>query len=853
MRGVEKFEDRLGWYRRGAERGSVEAMTSVGQCCESGEGVEQNFEEAANWYRKAADGGSAGGLLGLGRLYERGDGVDQSSKQAARCYLRAAETGLPEGMCSLGRLLVKGRGAVAGVNWLRKAAGAGDATAMLSLGLCHTSGRGAVQSFEEALTWYRKAAEAGSGDAMSNIGSAYQKGEGAPRDRVEAARWWRKAAYAGSVEGMLALGVAFKEGSGAERSDEEAVKWWHKAAEAGSMAAMFELACAYEFGCGTRRSMIDAEKWWGKLRNAGTGEEVAARCTSCTGVLSVDPVGWFRKGAGLGSAEAMRSIGQCYEKGEGLDRSLEEAVNWYRKAAESGSREAMRNLGLLYEGGQGVMRSVEDATIWYRKAAEEEDGVRSLGSRIIRPEDMTLEFKPKYTLWYSLAISQNGVFAVFLCNRLQTLPAEGSCTMRTVADNQSSLTFRIYEGEHLLCRKNKSLGEVVVEDLPLKPRGKVRVRCKITVHLDGSIKFVITETLTGQNICAQFLSRMRFRDVGLPTVDLLKEKLQVEAWRRRSEFHREIQRAEAIDGATPPFDQARRKWRDLYDKESEKARYDELTEARLQALTEFHELLPSAWRAPGWRDSVKRCDHKYEALHPLTRVTRVTNGATVIRFKIDKRYSGVFCVIEDSIEQRKPDRWANIAWAEIPGNPGMVEVFASVVFEADGCFSVRPSLAGPKGRAFALDDYVFVVAGAPGLWTPGAALVPAGRDYMPVASEGIKVRPIETAVFVEQGIYRGKLRAKGTAEVNVYLLDRGGRPGAGLSLELGAARSGPGGWRGRDFSVHFERTGAYEFVYFLNGMEEARQTVICGRQWRRPVLYNKWGYPVWPLAVPVKV
>ena len=62
-----------------------------------------------------------------------------------------------------------------------------------------------------------------------------------------------------------------------------------------------------------------------------------------------EAVKWFRKAADLGGdAEAMWYLGQCYEKGEGVEKSIEKAVSWYKKGAGNGNakcKQALKRLG----------------------------------------------------------------------------------------------------------------------------------------------------------------------------------------------------------------------------------------------------------------------------------------------------------------------------------------------------------------------------------------------------------------------------------------------------------------------------------------------------------------------------
>ena len=58
----------------------------------------------------------------------------------------------------------------------------------------------------QAVTWYRKAADAGNVSAMDRLGEAYETGQGGlPKDAAQAANWYRKAAQLGNSEAKAAL------------------------------------------------------------------------------------------------------------------------------------------------------------------------------------------------------------------------------------------------------------------------------------------------------------------------------------------------------------------------------------------------------------------------------------------------------------------------------------------------------------------------------------------------------------------------------------------------------------------------------------------------------------------------
>jgi len=68
--------------------------------------------------------------------------------------------------------------------------------------------------------------------------------------------------------------------------------------------------------------------------------------------------------------EAKSKLGQYYEYGHPVKKSLAEAVNWYTLAAEQGHSEAQYNLGMWYANGIFVMQDEELAGRYLTSAAK---------------------------------------------------------------------------------------------------------------------------------------------------------------------------------------------------------------------------------------------------------------------------------------------------------------------------------------------------------------------------------------------------------------------------------------------------------------------------------------------------
>ena len=111
----------------------------------------------------------------------------------------------------------------------RKATG-GDIAAMFELGYAldqyNTECRWPDDN--QAAQWYRRAADAGNLSAMCYLGIMYEDGRGVGKDEAEAVRLYRKAADAGDVDGMVYLGVMYKFGWGVGKDEAEAVRWYRR-------------------------------------------------------------------------------------------------------------------------------------------------------------------------------------------------------------------------------------------------------------------------------------------------------------------------------------------------------------------------------------------------------------------------------------------------------------------------------------------------------------------------------------------------------------------------------------------------------------------------------------------------
>lgn len=97
-RNEEDFETALEYYSKVVEEGTeqlyiADAMTSLGNIYQYGDGVGQDGAQAIEWYTKAVDLGYTMAISCIGSMYEYGDGVEQDIDKAIEWYAKGAELG----------------------------------------------------------------------------------------------------------------------------------------------------------------------------------------------------------------------------------------------------------------------------------------------------------------------------------------------------------------------------------------------------------------------------------------------------------------------------------------------------------------------------------------------------------------------------------------------------------------------------------------------------------------------------------------------------------------------------------------------------------------------------------------
>ncbi|CAE6433225.1 unnamed protein product [Rhizoctonia solani] len=98
----------------------------------------------------------------------------------------------------------------------------------------------------------------------------------------------------------------------------------------------------------------------------------------------------------------------------------------------------------------------------------------------------------------SLGVAMQGdVFGVVV-PRNTPIPTNKSRVFTTVEDNQTTVTFPVYEGERTQCRDNRLLGEFELTGIPPMPRGQAELLTTFEVDADGLLKVSAQDRASGR-------------------------------------------------------------------------------------------------------------------------------------------------------------------------------------------------------------------------------------------------------------------------------------------------------------------------------------------------------------------
>jgi TPR repeat protein len=360
-----------------AEKGNADALYLIGYAYETGQGVEGSREKALENYRKAAASGHKDATYRLSFILLASE--DEAERTQAREALEKASTDDP---AVAGRILGEAylRGRLSKepdfdktVFWWTQAANAGDVPSVLLLARLYEGQLGFAdkKDAKKSLEFYSKAAGLGNAPAMVALGSRLLNGDEKTRNEKEGREWLRKALEAKEYSAYLALGD-FEEN--VKKDLKAALGQYERGKDAGQVDCILRTADFYTEGKGTDK---DPERGTMLLESAAkAGSPVAHFRLAVKRLTAEKPdmllgYGHLLTAASGGLIEAQNELGLLYLSGKLAAADAPAGVAWLTRAAQAGFAQAQHNLGSLYEQGAGVQQNIANAGQLYSLAANQ--------------------------------------------------------------------------------------------------------------------------------------------------------------------------------------------------------------------------------------------------------------------------------------------------------------------------------------------------------------------------------------------------------------------------------------------------------------------------------------------------
>jgi L1 cell adhesion molecule like protein len=144
----------------------------------------------------------------------------------------------------------------------------------------------------------------------------------------------------------------------------------------------------------------------------------------------------------------------------------------------------------------------------------------------------------------SLGVAMEGNIFAPVVPRGQTVPCLKKRTFTTVADNQQTVQFPVYQGERVNCEDNTSLGEFTLAPIPPMKAGDAVLEVVFEVDVNGILKVTATEKTSGRtaNITiSNAVGKLSTTDIENMINDAAKFKTSDEAFSKKFESRQQLE------------------------------------------------------------------------------------------------------------------------------------------------------------------------------------------------------------------------------------------------------------------------------------------------------------------------
>ncbi len=368
--GVEQnYEEAAKWFMMAAKQGYSQAQYNLAVMYEDGEGVKENIDEALKWYKKSAEQGNNDAIEALKELgYESNDYLKRDTSKLDKNII----TNLPDNenqetieesidLYNIGIQEYNQKKFFKAFDYFTKSAELGNPLAQYYLGRMYAEGQAVKQDFDEAIKWYRTSSIKGCEAAKKALKNIEIKIKNNINIRQEKSTKQEKSTIQedkkiGPVE-LYNLGIQDYN----QKKFFKAFNSFTKSAELGHSLAQYYLGLMYAEGKAVKQNLEEAKKWFQKSSAQGNNDSIEALKKISLNVKK-EPVTseeqyefalgyykekiyseafkWFKKSSDQGNNNSLYYLGMMYQKGEGIDRNIEEAKNLYQKSSLGGCVEA---------------------------------------------------------------------------------------------------------------------------------------------------------------------------------------------------------------------------------------------------------------------------------------------------------------------------------------------------------------------------------------------------------------------------------------------------------------------------------------------------------------------------------
>ena len=173
----------------------------------------KRYEQAFSEFSYLADEGDATASYYLGKMYAQGLGVEKDPQRAIEYYQKAEKAYNIDAAYELAEILLADatdkddEQFKMGLNYLKRAAYAGQADALNQLGEFYENGVWVPQDFKSAFGFYLMGALRGNAKAQFNVSRLYFAGKGVPQDHENGLKWMTRSAKQGYVLAQKELAI----------------------------------------------------------------------------------------------------------------------------------------------------------------------------------------------------------------------------------------------------------------------------------------------------------------------------------------------------------------------------------------------------------------------------------------------------------------------------------------------------------------------------------------------------------------------------------------------------------------------------------------------------------------------